>query len=71
MSMIGLIEVTKLYFFVYFMLGYNKQQFVKPYTVKFKILVNKYYRMWDSTITLYSFSWVFDAPNVLAIYWDK
>ena len=44
LSMIGLIYVKSLYFLcILWMPGYNKQQFVKPYTVKFKILENKYH----------------------------
>ena len=44
--MIGLIEVKfGMFLCILRMSGNNKQLFVKPYTVKFKILVNKYYRM--------------------------
>ena len=51
------------------MLDYNKQNFVKPYTVKFKILENKYYRIseYNCVVQFYN-SCMFDTQKVLAIY---
>ena len=51
------------------MTGYNKQKFVEPYTVKFKIIVNKYYSIIEYKYVV-QFSCMSDAPKVLAIYWE-
>ena len=70
--MIELSSVKSLYFLcILWMSGYNKQQFAKRYTVKSKILENKYYIVLVSTIVLHNISCMFDTPKILAIYWDN